>query len=85
MPRLLEQIWLRDGFTAILVTHDVAEALTLADRVVVIEAGRITLDLAVDLPRPRRRGSAELAKLEEGILDLLLGANAGAAAAQSAV
>jgi sulfonate transport system ATP-binding protein len=79
MQRLLEQIWLRDGFTAILVTHDVAEALTLADRVVMIEDGRITLDLAVDLPRPRRRGSAELARLEEGILDLLLGANVEAA------
>jgi sulfonate transport system ATP-binding protein len=75
----LEQIWLRDRFTAILVTHDVAEALTLADRVVMIEAGRIALDLAVDLPRPRRRGSPEFARLEEGILDLLLGAEAGAA------
>lgn len=73
MQRLLEEIWLRDRFTAILVTHDVMEALTLADRVLMIEAGRITLDLAVDLPRPRRRGSPELAQLEESILDRLLG------------
>ncbi|WP_051952890.1 ATP-binding cassette domain-containing protein [Methylocapsa aurea] len=73
MQRLLERIWLRDRFTAILVTHDVMEALTLADRVLLIESGRVTLDLAVDLPRPRRRGSAELAQLEEGILDRLLG------------
>ena len=73
MQRLLEGIWLRDRFTAILVTHDVMEALTLADRVLMIEAGRVTLDLAVDLPRPRRRGSAELARLEESILDRLLG------------
>jgi sulfonate transport system ATP-binding protein len=73
MQRLLEGIWLRDRFTAILVTHDVMEALTLADRVLMIEAGRITLDLAVDLPRPRRRGSVELARLEESILDRLLG------------
>ena len=73
MQRLLEGIWLRDRFTAILVTHDVMEALTLADRVLMIEAGRVTLDLAVDLPRPRRRGSAELARLEESILDRLIG------------
>jgi len=73
MQRLLEGIWLRDRFTAILVTHDVMEALTLADRVLMIEAGRVTLDLAVDLPRPRRRGSVELARLEESILDRLLG------------
>lgn len=79
MQRLLERIWLRDRFTAILVTHDVAEALTLADRVVMIEAGRIARDIVVDLPRPRRRGAPEFARLEEGILDLLLGAGAGVA------
>jgi sulfonate transport system ATP-binding protein len=73
MQRLLEGVWLRERFTAILVTHDVMEALTLADRVLMIEAGRVTLDLAVDLPRPRRRGSAELARLEENILDRLIG------------
>ncbi|MGO9673022.1 MAG: ATP-binding cassette domain-containing protein [Methylocella sp.] len=73
MQRLLEGIWLRDRFTAILVTQDVMEALTLADRVLMIEAGRVTLDLSVDPPRPRRRGSAELAQLEESILDRLLG------------
>jgi sulfonate transport system ATP-binding protein len=72
MQRLLERIWLRDRFTAILVTHDVMEALTLADRILMIEDGRIALDLGVDLPRPRRRGSAELATLEESILDRLL-------------
>ncbi|ACB96045.1 ATP-binding cassette domain-containing protein [Beijerinckia indica] len=72
MQGLLERIWLRDKFTALLVTHDVSEALTLADRVIMIEGGRITLDLDVDLPRPRRRGSVDLALLEEKILDLLL-------------
>jgi sulfonate transport system ATP-binding protein len=72
MQRLLEDVWRAQKFTAILVTHDVAEALTLADRVVMIEAGEITLDLTVNLPRPRRRGSVELAKLEEQILDRLL-------------
>jgi sulfonate transport system ATP-binding protein len=72
MQRLLEAVWLDQRFTAILVTHDVAEALTLADRVVMIENGAITLDVPVNLPRPRRRGSVELAGLEERILDRLL-------------
>jgi len=72
MQQFLEKIWLRDRFTALLVTHDVMEALTLADRVLMIEHGSITLDLTVDLPRPRRRGSVDLALLEEQILNRLL-------------
>lgn len=68
MQRLLEQVWLDQGFTALLVTHDVAEAVTLADRVLVIENGQISLDLTVDLPRPRERGSPEIAALEGRIL-----------------
>ena len=71
MQELLERIWLKQQFAAVLVTHDVAEAVALADRVVVIDRGRIALDLDVDLPRPRRHGSAELARLEGVILDRL--------------
>ena len=51
-----------------MVTHDVAEAVTLADRVLMIEDGEIALDLRVDLPRARERGSVEVAKLEGEIL-----------------
>jgi sulfonate transport system ATP-binding protein len=72
MQRLLERVWHDQGFTAILVTHDVAEAVALADRVLVIEDGRIAQDFDVDVPRPRRRGSAELAALEGAILKNLL-------------
>ncbi|MFA5952669.1 MAG: ATP-binding cassette domain-containing protein [Hyphomicrobium sp.] len=71
MQRLLEQVWRDQGFTALLVTHDVAEAVTLADRVLMIEDGRITLDLRVDIPRPRQRGAAEVAALEGRILEAL--------------
>ncbi|MEG1328279.1 MAG: aliphatic sulfonate ABC transporter ATP-binding protein, partial [Janthinobacterium sp.] len=60
------------GFTAVLVTHDVAEAVALADRVLLIEDGRITLDVRVDLPRPRERGSARFAALEQQILARVL-------------
>src|SRR3954453_17030270 len=72
MQRLLERVWHDQGFTAILVTHDVAEAGALADRVLVIEDGRIAHDFSVDVPRPRQRGSAELAALEGAILKNLL-------------
>jgi sulfonate transport system ATP-binding protein len=59
-------------FHCVLVTHDVAEAVTLADRVLVLEDGRITADIAVALPRPRRMGDADAARIEGRILDYLL-------------
>jgi len=73
MQQLLERIWLKQKFTAVLVTHDVTEAVALADRVIVIDGGRIALDLDVSVPRPRRHGSSELARLEAKILDQLFG------------
>jgi sulfonate transport system ATP-binding protein len=76
MQRLLERVWHDQAFTAILVTHDVSEAVALADRVLVIEHGRIAHDVQVDIPRPRRRGAADLAALEGSILrDLLRSAD----------
>jgi sulfonate transport system ATP-binding protein len=72
MQRLLERVWHDQAFTAILVTHDVSEAVALADRVLVIEDGRVAHDVNVDIPRPRRRGSADLAALEGSILRELL-------------
>lgn len=72
MQGLVERVWQAQGFTAVLVTHDVSEALALADRVVMIEDGAITLDIDVPLPRPRRRGSVDFAALEERILRQLL-------------
>jgi len=72
MHQLIETLWLQRGFTALLVTHDVSEAIALADRVVLIEDGRIALDLRVDLPRPRERGSAAFAALESELLHRVL-------------
>ena len=72
MQRLLERVWRDQGFTAILVTHDVTEAVALADRVLVIEQGCIAHDIHIDIARPRRRGSADLAALEGSILRELL-------------
>ncbi|CAN5321600.1 aliphatic sulfonates ABC transporter ATP-binding protein [soil metagenome] len=72
MHRLIESLWTDQRFTAVLVTHDVAEAVALADRVVLIDEGRIALDQAIDLPRPRVRGAAFDA-LEARILHRVLG------------
>ena len=72
MQQLIEALWLARGFTAVLVTHDVQEAIALADRVVLIEDGRITLDLKIDLPRPRARGSVAFASLEQRLLGHIL-------------
>jgi len=72
MQRLLERVWRDQSFTAILVTHDVSEAVALADRVLVIEDGCIAHDIDVEIARPRQRGAADLAELEGSILNNLL-------------
>jgi sulfonate transport system ATP-binding protein len=72
MQRLIEDVWRSRGFTAMLVTHDVAEAISLADRVILIEGGHVALDEVVNIPRPRTRASARFAALEERILDRVL-------------
>ncbi|RYY48142.1 MAG: ATP-binding cassette domain-containing protein, partial [Comamonadaceae bacterium] len=72
MHRLIEGLWQRDGFTALLVTHDVQEAVALADRVILIEDGRIALDERVALARPRSHGDPAFAALEERILERVL-------------
>jgi len=72
MQDLLARVWQDEGFTAVLVTHDVNEAVALADRVVLLEAGTVALDLPIPLPRPRRRGSAAAAALEAQLLERLL-------------
>jgi sulfonate transport system ATP-binding protein len=74
MQRLVEHVWLANGFTAILVTHDVAEAVALGDRIVLIDHGAIAADIPVGLTRPRQRGSAEFARVEAEILERLLAA-----------
>ncbi|WER47245.1 ATP-binding cassette domain-containing protein [Cupriavidus sp. WKF15] len=68
MQGLIESLWDRLGFTALLVTHDVSEAVALADRIVLIEDGRVAMDEPVALARPRQRGSAAFAQLEERVL-----------------
>ncbi|MBL0728559.1 ATP-binding cassette domain-containing protein [Piscinibacter sp. HJYY11] len=68
MHGLIERLWKEHGFTAILITHDVSEAVALADRVILIEDHHIALDEVIPLARPRSRGNATFAALEERVL-----------------
>ncbi|MDI3380471.1 ATP-binding cassette domain-containing protein [Xenophilus aerolatus] len=72
MHRLIEGLWQQHRFTALLVTHDVQEAVALADRVILIEDGRIALDERIALARPRSQGDAAFAAIEKRILDRVL-------------
>ncbi|TDK36708.1 ABC transporter ATP-binding protein [Rhizobium deserti] len=73
MQTLLTRVWRELGFSAVLVTHDVAEAVHLADRVIVLDEGRIKLDLEIPHPHPRKRGDPQLAELEGRFLSAILG------------
>ncbi|MBX3014792.1 MAG: ABC transporter ATP-binding protein [Caldilineaceae bacterium] len=72
MQKLLEELWQADRRTVLLITHDVEEALLLADRVIVLQDGEIVTDLRVNLPRPRHRADPWLATHKEELLDKLL-------------
>jgi sulfonate transport system ATP-binding protein len=72
MQRLIEELWLENGFSAVLVTHDCAEAVALADRILMLEQGRIGLELRVPLSRPRDRGERQFAALEGQVLHRIL-------------
>lgn len=72
MQNLIETIWQKNNFTALLVTHDVGEAVRLADRIILIEDGNIAFDEKVNAPRPRKLTNPELIELEEKILNRLM-------------
>ncbi len=60
------------ALTAVLVTHDVEEAVILADTVVLISEGTIEDAFLVDLPRPRRRNHSQVGELAQILLDRLM-------------
>ncbi|HVJ41868.1 MAG TPA: ATP-binding cassette domain-containing protein [Dongiaceae bacterium] len=68
MHQLITQIWQEHRFTAILITHDVHEAITLADRVLVLRDGRFVFDETIIQPRPRALDDAKLAHIEKRVL-----------------
>lgn len=68
MQELVFALWQRHKAAVLLVTHDVDEALLLADRAVVLDAGRIKAELPISLPRPRRHADPEFEKLRSTLL-----------------
>ncbi|MEH0526482.1 ABC transporter ATP-binding protein [Streptomyces stelliscabiei] len=71
MHSLLRQLWERHRPSVLLVTHDVDEAIVLADRVLVLEEGRIGLDLTIDRPHPRSYRDPLLGDYRERLLAAL--------------
>ncbi len=71
MHALVLDLWSRHRPATLLVTHDVDEAVALADRLLVLERGRIVLDIPNDAPRPRSRATPGFAALRARLLDRL--------------
>lgn len=70
---LIEKVWQQTRTTVVYVTHNVSEAVFLADRVLVLKAnpGEVVLDLMIDLPRPRDPFSAKATELERQLRDAI--------------
>lgn len=66
-------IWEQTRKAVMFITHDIEEAVYLADRVIVLSGSpaRIALDQRIELPRPRRRGTDELQQLAQDIAHAL--------------
>ena len=64
------KLWQQAGFTVLMVTHDVEEALFLADRVVVFSPrpAKAVAEVPVNLPYPRHRGQSEFVELRQQLL-----------------
>ncbi|WP_067713242.1 ABC transporter ATP-binding protein [Nocardia yamanashiensis] len=71
MHELLRDLIARHTPTVLLVTHDVDEAITLAQRVLVLDAGRLTVDLPIELPGERDPGDPEFRRLRHTLLTAL--------------
>ncbi len=71
VQQLVGRLWAEHGFAVLHVTHDVDEALLLADRALVLEHGRIAHEVVVDLPRPRRDDHPGFVELRHRLLDHL--------------
>jgi sulfonate transport system ATP-binding protein len=68
MHRLVLRLWAHHGPAVLLVTHDVDEAIALADRVLVLSNGQIGLACRVEAPRPRDRDQPALVDLRNRLL-----------------
>jgi len=75
MQRLMLSLWERLSHTILFVTHDVTEAVTLADRILLMgkDPGRIREDIPVDLPRPREKDSEAFVRFYRRLMEGLRG------------
>lgn len=71
MQAMVTALWQAHLPAVLLVTHDVDEALRLADRALVLENGRIVMDVPIDLPHPRRHDSTAFGKQRAALLAAL--------------
>jgi sulfonate transport system ATP-binding protein len=71
MHDLVLELWQAHGPSVLLVTHDVDEALLLADRAVVLDGGRLVAQIVVDAPRPRDPASPAFSRQRRELLGLL--------------
>lgn len=88
MQTWLQEVWAQNSWTAVLITHDIREAIYLADRVIVLTArpASVRLNLRVPLPRPREIAvttSPEFIAIEEQLIDVLHEESRKAFAAQA--
>lgn len=73
----IERVALEQHLTVLLVTHNMREAVRLADRVVLMSTGRIVHEQVVDLPHPRRMDSPEIATRAADLTARLRASSAG--------
>ncbi|EFG84397.1 ABC transporter ATP-binding protein [Novacetimonas hansenii] len=71
MQHLVLRLWARHACSILLVTHDVDEALLLADRVLVLQEGHIHMDVCIDIPRPRHHADPDFEALRTTLLNAL--------------
>ena len=68
MHALIESLWKRHHLSVLLITHDVDEAILLADRALVLEKGRIIASISIDLPHPRELSDPGFLSLRKQLL-----------------
>lgn len=72
MQELIERVSREKQISILLITHDVEEAIALADRILIMEHGRFTLEMPVSLERPRNRSNLGFVQLKEQLLQRVL-------------